>query len=88
MAAPHRLALGVNIRRLRRALRWTQEVLAERADINWTHLQEIESGKTNPGYDVLHRICGALGCDWNTMMPDASESKGAPVPMGAEPIPA
>lgn len=70
MVFPHVRALGLNIRRLRKERGYTQEVLAERADIDVRHLQRVEAGEPDPGFVLLDKICLALGCDWNAMTAD------------------
>ena len=63
----------MNICRLRTARHWTQEGLAESAGLDVRHLQRIEAGKPDPGFLVLHKLCEALECDWNTMTEGLSE---------------
>ena len=58
----------MNICRLRTQNGWTQEELAGRADIHTRHFQHIEHGEVEPKVSTLTALCGALGCDWNTLM--------------------
>jgi transcriptional regulator with XRE-family HTH domain len=58
-----RVRLGLNIQRLRRAARLSQEELAHRADIHQTYLSGVEGGKRNPSVLVLQRIAVALKVD-------------------------
>jgi transcriptional regulator with XRE-family HTH domain len=53
--------LGQAIREARREAGLTQEQLAERADVHWTYLSEIETGRKNPSVAVLRKIAGGLG---------------------------
>lgn len=53
--------LGQRIRQLRKGHGWTQEVLAEKADIHPVYLAGIERGKRNPSFRNLSRIADALG---------------------------
>jgi len=53
-------ALGVKVRELRTARKWTQERLAEESSIHENHLRRIEGGTANPSYLVLLRIARAL----------------------------
>jgi transcriptional regulator with XRE-family HTH domain len=55
--------VGLNVKRLRRAKRLSQEELAHRAEIHQTYLSEVEGAKRNPSIDVLTRIANALEVD-------------------------
>ncbi len=46
----------------------TQEVLAERADVDLRSLQRIEAGTWNVTVDYLARFQGALGCRWRDLI--------------------
>jgi transcriptional regulator with XRE-family HTH domain len=59
-AANHRRILGENIRTLRKRANFSQEKLAERADLHWTFVSDIERGKENISVDALARIAKAL----------------------------
>ena len=52
--------LGERIRELRKERSFSQEKLAELAEIHVNHLRRIELGQANPTYLVLLRICSAL----------------------------
>src|SRR5947208_82466 len=47
--------LGKRIRELRTSVHWSQEALAEAADIHENHVRRIEGGTANPSYLVLGR---------------------------------
>lgn len=53
--------LGEKISSIRKSKGFSQEKLAEEANINLRTLQRIEKGKTSPHGDTLTRICEALG---------------------------
>jgi DNA-binding XRE family transcriptional regulator len=55
--------VGINLQRLRRHKRLSQEALAHAADVHQTYLSGVESGKRNPSVRVLERIVTALGVD-------------------------
>lgn len=59
---------GANLRRERLAQAMTQEVLAERADLNIRTLQKIEAGQTNILITTAQRLRNALGCEWNRLL--------------------
>ena len=54
-------ALGKRVRDLRHARGFSQERLAELADIHENHVRRIEGGTANPSYLVVSRIAHALG---------------------------
>jgi transcriptional regulator with XRE-family HTH domain len=54
------IALGRRIRALRDRKGWTQEQLAEVADIQRTYLAEVELGKRNPSLKHLHKLAKAF----------------------------
>ena len=52
--------LGLNIRKRREALDFSQETLAEKAGLDQTYISGIECGKRNPGIKNVARIAKAL----------------------------
>lgn len=54
------LAIGTNIRRLRRARGLTQEQLAERAEVGRHFLSDIETGRRRASVHTLVRLTQAL----------------------------
>ncbi len=59
MATQH--PLGTNVRRIRECKGWSQEKLAEMAELDRTYISGIERGLRNPTVRVLQRIADALG---------------------------
>ncbi len=57
---PDLIALGQNIRRLRREAGLTQEELASRAGLSANYVGEIERGERNPGALALFAVARAL----------------------------
>jgi transcriptional regulator with XRE-family HTH domain len=55
--------VGLNLQKLRRERGFSQEELADRANIHQTYLSGVERGKRNPTVTVLQRIADALGAD-------------------------
>jgi transcriptional regulator with XRE-family HTH domain len=53
-------ALGRRIRQLRHAKRWSQERLAEQADLDRSYVAGIEVGTRNPSLKALDRLATAL----------------------------
>jgi transcriptional regulator with XRE-family HTH domain len=56
------------VKRLRAARSFTQEALAEKADVSRRYLQEIESGTKLPTVPVLARLRKALDCTWDDLL--------------------
>ena len=53
-------ALGRRIRALRVAKKWSQEALAEHADLDRSYIAGIEVGARNPSLKALERLAAAL----------------------------
>lgn len=71
--------IGERIWQRRREKGWSQEILAELADLTPSHISYVESGKKKVGLEGLYRIAEALGVtldilvyEW-TENPDASQ---------------
>ena len=60
MARSYRRILGENIRRRRKRAGLTQEKLAEKADLTYKYLGEVERGLVNVSLDSLMRLARAL----------------------------
>ena len=58
------IAVGRNINRLRNAANFTQEKLAEKADIDRRSLQRIEAGQWNMTVDYLDQLRRCLRASW------------------------
>jgi transcriptional regulator with XRE-family HTH domain len=54
------IRLGLNIRKRREALDFSQEKLAEKSDLDQTYISGIECGRRNPGIKNVARIAKAL----------------------------
>jgi transcriptional regulator with XRE-family HTH domain len=54
-------AFGSNVRKAREAKDFTQEKLAEKADLDQTYISGIERGLRNPSVVSIVRIAKALG---------------------------
>jgi transcriptional regulator with XRE-family HTH domain len=52
---------GGAVRRRREALRWSQELLAERAQLNRSYLGEVERGEAVPTLATMDKLAAALG---------------------------
>ena len=58
---PELLALGENIRRLRRSLKISQEKLAEKCGLHRTYLSDLERGNRNLSFLSLSAVARGLG---------------------------
>ncbi|HTB82299.1 MAG TPA: helix-turn-helix transcriptional regulator [Candidatus Sulfotelmatobacter sp.] len=58
---PTLAAFGRNVRKYREELDFSQEILAEKADLDQTYISGIERGLRNPGIKNVARIAKALG---------------------------
>jgi DNA-binding XRE family transcriptional regulator len=53
-------ALGQTLRSLRAKRKWSQEVLALRADVDRNYISLIELGRNSPSVRMLFRLCDAF----------------------------
>lgn len=53
--------LAKNMRRIRREKGWSQEELADRADVHRTYISGVERCVRNPTITIVGRIADALG---------------------------
>lgn len=54
--------IGQNIRERRRSLGITQEHIANKLDVNPSHISNIECGRANPSLTALIKIANILHC--------------------------
>ena len=69
-----KIVLGARIREARNKCKFTQEVLAEKADIAVSYLGEIERGEKTPSLDVLTNIANSLEVSCDYLLRDSVES--------------
>ena len=60
MASDICVRVGRKIRALRRARGWSQQLLADHAELERAHLSRLEEGRREAGLRVLERIAIAL----------------------------
>jgi transcriptional regulator with XRE-family HTH domain len=65
--------LGLNVRRWREEMGFTQEALAERADLDPTYISGIERGLRNPSVLSVVRIARALGVTTSRLMENVDD---------------
>jgi transcriptional regulator with XRE-family HTH domain len=67
----HRYLLGLAIRRRRQELVWSQEQLAEVADVHRNFVGHVERGEQNVSIDSLVRFSAALKTNLSSLFADA-----------------
>jgi transcriptional regulator with XRE-family HTH domain len=74
-AMPHVPVVGFpqRLRELRQQRDLTQQELAKRANIHYTHIGRYESSKSMPAADTLRRIAEALGTTVDYLMDGATQ---------------
>jgi transcriptional regulator with XRE-family HTH domain len=70
-AVKHRKIVGSNIRACRIDAGLTLEKLAEKADLSWPYLSEIERGRENISLDKLARLAKALNVTLSGLVENA-----------------
>ena len=60
--------LGARIRKLRKEANFTQEELAEKADISMKYLGEIERGRGNPTLKNIEGLASVLGMEASELL--------------------
>jgi transcriptional regulator with XRE-family HTH domain len=70
-ATPHivDVAVGANIRQRRRALKISQEALAEAIEVTFQQVQKYERGANRVSASCLFEICRTLKCHPSDLMP-------------------
>lgn len=58
-----RMRLGVNVKKFRRLLGWSQAALAEKVDITPTFMMHIERGTRGTSLETVELLATALGVD-------------------------
>ncbi|MDF3058598.1 MAG: family transcriptional regulator [Rariglobus sp.] len=58
--APELIRFGENVRKRREEREWTQEQLAEKADLDQTFISGIERGARNPTIITINKLSKAL----------------------------
>jgi transcriptional regulator with XRE-family HTH domain len=63
-----REVLALNLRKLRRARRLSQEELAHRAEIDRTYISSLERSVYSAGIDVVDRLAKVLGVEASDLL--------------------
>jgi transcriptional regulator with XRE-family HTH domain len=63
-----RYRLAANMKRLRKERGWSQEALADEAELDRTYISGIERLVRNPTVTVIERIATALDCKFGDLL--------------------
>ena len=64
--------IGDRIRAYRNQKGWSQEYLAEKADVHRTYIGQLERGKKNATIESISKIAGALGVSLSRLFENIS----------------
>lgn len=64
-------SFGITVRQLREQQGWSQEALAERADLNRSYVGELERGQAIPSLLTLKKLALALDLSLSNLMAHA-----------------
>lgn len=67
------VAIGENLKRLRRDKQWTQGELAEASGVKVGQLSKIELNKADPKLTTIYKIIDALECSPNALLSDVGD---------------
>jgi transcriptional regulator with XRE-family HTH domain len=68
-----RRQLGANVRRWRGRRGWTQDQLAEQANISAKFVGEVERGEDNPSLETLWALVCALKIAWTDLLDESGK---------------
>ena len=74
MNGPLIKSFGITVRRLREGRGWSQEELAEHADLNRSYVGEIERGKVIVSLVTIRKLSGALGLSMGALMQQSEQA--------------
>lgn len=66
---PLKIAFGNMVKTRRIFLKYTQEQLAERADLNLSFVSQIERGHRDVGLETLYKLAKALNTQPGNLLP-------------------
>lgn len=68
------MAIGENLKRLRRDKGWTQGELADRCKVGFGQISKIERNETDPKLSTIYELMNALGCAADSLLVDTEKS--------------
>lgn len=66
-------SFGMAVRNARESRTWSQELLAEKADLDRTYISGIERGVRNPTLTTQDRLAAALGVRLSDLLREAEK---------------
>lgn len=69
------MSLGENIKRLRRDKKWTQQELAEKADVQMGHVSKLERNESDPKLETIYKLMAAFECSPNALLNDVKKTQ-------------
>jgi XRE family transcriptional regulator, regulator of sulfur utilization len=76
--SPRHRAFGAAVRTLRQERGWTQDTLAERANMSENYVGDTERGERNISIRVLWQLADGLGIAASELLRTAEQSKAKP----------
>jgi len=67
------VGFGERVRARRKALGWSQELLAEKAGLDRTYIGRCENGKQNATLKTIYSLAEVLGIEATDLLPAISE---------------
>ncbi|MFZ1726738.1 MAG: helix-turn-helix domain-containing protein [Albidovulum sp.] len=80
------LQIGARLKHARQMAGMRMRDLAEKVGCTESSISKIESGRTAPSLDLLHRLVGALGRDMSTFFSASLDTPGIVLRQGERPI--
>ena len=68
------MALGDNLKRLRRDKEWTQGDLSKASGVKVGHVSKLERNESDPKVSTIYKLINALGCSPNALLQDVKET--------------
>lgn len=68
------MAIGENLKRLRRDKQWTQGDLAEASGVKVGHISKLERNETDPKVSTIYKLINALECSPNAILSDVADT--------------
>lgn len=68
------IGFGERVRERRKAMGWSQELLAEKAGLDRTYIGRCEAGKQNATLRTIYSLAEVLGVEATDLLPPISET--------------
>jgi transcriptional regulator with XRE-family HTH domain len=74
------VSFGLTLRQLRKARRWSQEILAENAGLNRSYIGEVERGEAVPSLLTVEKLARATGLSMADLLAHCERLRHVPSP--------